>query len=164
MKEKKEKIIALVGDYLSDANDVMQISKLLSQLGCKCLYYKDVDENSDLLSVIILFNTRSTYGFDVNSFLQYSISKRVPVIAIYTDVKDNEEIHDSNNFSKFVTDLWQKIPAFEDEHYMVPTVHILLGDLNQIIKSKDFYVGSTLDPSDYYLLHKYRKQNEFEES
>lgn len=154
MKENKDKIIALVGDYLSDADNIAQVTKLLSQLGCKSLYYKDVDEKSELLSVIIIFNTKSTYGCDVNSFLQYSIPKRVPVIAIYTEVKDNEEIHNSNNFSKFVTDLWHKIPAFEDEHYVVPTVHIPLGDLNQIIKSKDFYIGSTLDPSDYYLLRK----------
>lgn len=154
MKENGEKTIALVADYLSDADSVTQVSKLLLQLGRKSLCYKEINDNIDLVSIIIIFNAKSNYGIDVNSFLHYSIPKRIPIIAIYTDVADNEEIHDSNSFSKYVTDLWDKIPAFEHEHYIVPTVHIPLNDLNQIIKSNDFRIGTTLDPSDYYLLSK----------
>lgn len=154
MKENKEKIIALVGSCRNDSDDVNLIGRQLAQLGCKSLFYEKIDTIVNLSTVILIFTAKSDYDASVNSFLHYVINKRIPIIAIYTDVKDNEEIHDSNNFSKYVTDLWHKIPAFEDEHYVVPTVHILLDDLSQIIKSKDFYVGSTLDPSDYYLLSK----------
>lgn len=152
MEGKKNKVIALVGDFLYDTENVKILEKRLNELCGKCQYYKDVDDNMLLISVVLILDEKCSYESDANSFIHYAITNRIPIIVVYTEIEDNSEIHDSISFTERATKLWTKIPAFNEERYMVATVHIPLNDLKQIIRSNDFIKGTMLDPSDYYLL------------
>lgn len=152
MEGNKNKVIALVGDFLDDAENVKILEKRLNELCDKCRYYKDVDDNMLLVSVVLILNEKSLYASDANSFIHYAITNRIPIIVVYTEIENNREIHDSISFTERATKLWTKIPAFAKERYMVATVHISFSDLKQIIRSNDFIKGTMLYPSDYYLL------------
>lgn len=149
---KEEKMIALVGDFLYDSKNVILLEKQLDSLGVEYKYFKDIDDVVDLDSVVIILNNKCEYEFDADSFIRCVISNRIPIIVVYTDVDDNESIHNSISFTDNTIGLWKKIPSFADERYMVATVHIPLCDLMQIIRRNDFVKGTMLDPSDYYLL------------
>lgn len=150
--EAKTKIKAIVADISNDSKNFFHLEQQLDGLGIKYKYFKEIDDKTVLSSVLIILNEQSVYRADTNSFVHYIITNRIPMIVIYTDINDNKDIHDSMSFKEGVTRLWSKIPAFSDERYMVATVHIHLGDLKRILKSNDFVKGTTLDPSDYYLL------------
>lgn len=154
MDVKSSKVIALVGDSSHDIENVHLISKKLSELGANNMLYTDIDDNVVLNSVVLILNGKSEYRTDVNTFVHGIIDKRIPIIVIYSEVNDNKEIHDSTCFTEYVSKLWELVPAFAEERFVVPTVHILLCDLRQIIKSNDFAKGTRLDPSDYYLQNK----------
>lgn len=150
MREKNIK--ALVGDVINDIEDVVAFGQELDRLGVNYKFFSDIDETTALSSVLIILNEQSKYEREANVFVHKVISDRIPIIAIYTDISDNKDIHDSISFTENVVRLWNKIPAFADERYMVATVHIPLCNLKLIIKRNDFIKGTKLDPSDYYLL------------
>lgn len=154
MDVKKSKVIALVGDSLHDIENVHLISKTLSELGANNMLYTDIDDNVMLNSVVLILNGKSEYRTDANTFIHSIIDKHIPIIVIYSEINDNKDIHDSTCFTEYVSKLWELVPAFSEELFVVPTVHILSCDLRQIIKSNDFAKGTMLDPSDYYLLNK----------
>ena len=152
MEDKKNKVVAMVGDLLNDYSNVSLIERQLVNLGVKWQYFKDINTSMLVTSIVLVLNDKCVYDTEVNMFLHHTIFERIPIIVIYTDINDNKEIHDSASFTDAVTKLWHKISAFGEERYMVATVHIPLCDLKQIIKSHDFVKGTNLDPSDYYLL------------
>lgn len=152
MEDKKNKVVAIVGDLFNDSGNVTILQRQLESFGVKSLYFKDRNTNMQLTSIVLVLNDKSEYGTDADVFIHNAICERIPIIVIYTDINDNKEIHDSVSFTDYATRLWHKIPAFDEERYMIATVHIPLGDLKQIIKSHDFEKGTNLDPSDYYLL------------
>lgn len=155
--EDKKRIMALVVDPLDDSMNVHLLERQLDLLGVKYKFFKDIDETIALKSVLIILNEQCQYGSDASLFIHYAIINRIPMIVIYTDMNDNKDIHDSISFTHNTIKLWNKIPAFEEERYKVATVHILLGNLKQIINRNDFVKGTLLDPSDYYLLTKEEK-------
>ncbi len=49
----------------------------------------------------------------------------LPIIVIYPDLTDNNQIIDSNKrFTSKVSQLWARLPIFRDSMYKVPTAHI----------------------------------------
>lgn len=154
MEDKINKVLAIVGDLLNDSGNVTMLQRQLVIFGVKSLYFKDLNTNMQLTSIILVLNEKCEYATDADLFIHNAICERIPIIVIYTDINDYREIHDSVSFTDSTKRLWHKIPAFDEERYMIATVHIPLGDLKQIIKSHDFEKGTNLDPSDYYLLKK----------
>lgn len=152
IEEKKEKIVALIGDYFADKEAMCSVSDTLTQIGKKCLFYKDIEEKHEIVSVIIIFNSKCSFDYDVDAFINYAIFNKVPIIAIYTNINSKSEIHDANTFSSKITSLWKCSPSFDNERFTVPTVHITLNELSKIVRNNDFEVGTNLEPSDYYIL------------
>ena len=107
---------------------------------------------SIFISVIIIFNSKSEFEYEDDAFLNYAIYNKVPITAIYTDISKSSEIHENNFLSGKVTSLWESLPSFENKRFTVPTIHITINELDQVVRSNDFQVGTNLDPSDYYIL------------
>ena len=152
MEEKKNKITALIGDYLKDKETMIYINSTMSKFGKKCLFYKDINAKCEVISVIIIFNSKCTFEFEDDDFLNYTIYHKVPITAIYTDINNNSEIHENNNLSRKITSLWESLPSFQNKRFIVPTIHITRNELDQVVRSNDFQVGTNLEPCDYYIL------------
>ena len=138
---------------LNDSSNVYLLKQQLANLRVNGQYFMDINNDVSVDTIMLILNGKSEYGNDANDFIHYGILDRIPIVVIYTSMSDNNEIHDSESFTDNAIKLWQKIPVFDEERYMVTTVHVLLCDLKQIIRSHDFVKGTTLDPSDYYLLN-----------
>ena len=152
MVEKKDKIAALIGNYFRDNKTMTYINSTISKFGIKSMFYKDINSKCDVISVIIIFNSKSEFEYEDDAFLNYAIYNKVPITAIYTDISKSSEIHENNFLSGKVTSLWESLPSFENKRFTVPTIHITINELDQVVRSNDFQVGTNLDPSDYYIL------------
>lgn len=157
MEANMNKVVAIIGDLLNDSSNVHLLKHQLANLGVNGQYFMDICNELSVISIVLILNENSVYNNDINDFMHYVIRERIPIIVIYTNISDNAEIHDSVSFTDNAIKLWKEIPSFYEERYMVPTVHILLSDLKQIIRNRDFEKGTMLDPSDYYLLKKKSK-------
>ena len=73
MEEKKEKIAALIGNYFRDNETMSYINSTMSKFGIKSMFYKDINSKCDVISVIIIFNSKSEFEYEDDAFLNYAI-------------------------------------------------------------------------------------------
>ena len=82
MEVKKDKIAALIGNYFRDNKTMSYINSTMSKFGIKSMFYKDINSKCDVISVIIIFNSKSEFEYEDDAFLNYAIYNKVPITAI----------------------------------------------------------------------------------
>ncbi|CZW46697.1 TIR domain-containing protein [Enterobacter cloacae] len=103
---------------------------------------------------IILFLSSSTINSRaIREEVDYAINVlSLPVIVIYPEFENKEDIHNVNGFTKKITNLWDLLPMFRDSKHKVPVMHIPLKKelVQSALKDKDFFLGSDAKNIGYY--------------
>lgn len=103
---------------------------------------------------IILFlsdNTKNSQA--LREEIDYGINtKGLPIIVIYPDFSEKEDICSSTGIKKQVLALWDKLPVFRDNMGKVATLHVPYKKslIMSALKNPDFTVQNMKNPNQYY--------------
>lgn len=104
-------------------------------------------------NIILFLSSKTKNSRALKEEIDYGINElNLPVIVIYPELKDYNEILDSNNsLKKGIKNLFDNLPIFRDSKSKVPVLHLPFD--KTIIKSgllnKGFTIQSPKDAGDY---------------
>lgn len=105
-------------------------------------------------NIILFLSTYTTNSKAFREEIDYGINIcGLPVIVIYPDFTNSEEIVSNKNFTKEVITLWNKLPIFRDSMGKVPTLHILMNKnlIETALGDSGYMVQTKKIPSKYIL-------------
>lgn len=150
IQNKNQSVIIVSGN-----SDVLhKVKSEIEKAGYSVSAISDFDDTDKRLRVLLAFSENSDFDAESCSFVKTLIEKSIPIIAVYPEKEKLSDIHDDYGFTSYVTRLWDKIPAFKSERYQTPVVHVPLSRAIRVMNNSDFKVGSTIQPSDYYMIDK----------
>lgn len=115
---------------------------------------KRLHERLDISKNIVLFlsdNTKSSQA--LREEIDYGINmKGLPVIVIYPDFKEKNDIWCSTGMRKQVKNLWDKLPMFRDNMDKVATLHVPYKKklIESALKDSDFKVQTMTKAGQYH--------------
>ena len=76
----------------------------------------------------------------------------LPVIVVYPDFTNKEEIASNGKFTEEVVSLWDKLPVFRDNMDKVPTIHVPIKKdlIKKSLEDEDFMVQTKTDSNGPY--------------
>ncbi len=103
---------------------------------------------------IILFLSSITKNSQaLREEINYGINNcELPIIVVYPDFCNREDIVFLSSFKQQVMNLWEKLPVFKNYMHKVPTLHIAMNknDITLALNDKDFMVNTKCDAGQYY--------------
>lgn len=104
---------------------------------------------------IILFLSKYTANSKaLREEIDYGINTcGLPVIVVYPDFTNKEEIASNGKFTEEVVGLWNKLPIFRESIGKVPTLHILMKKdfIESALKDSGYMVQTKKIPGKYIL-------------
>ena len=106
-------------------------------------------------NIILLLSDRTLNSRALREEIDYGInSLRLPIIVIYPDFKNIEDILVSSKITlnSKVTSLWSKLPIFRDSKSKVPILHVPMNKerIRMALSNSDFNVGTRINLGDYF--------------
>lgn len=105
-------------------------------------------------NIILFFSKYTANSEALREEIDYGINTcALPVIVIYPDFTNSEEIASNKTFTKEVVNLWNKLPILRENMEKVPTLHILMKkDLIETALGDSGYMVQTKKMSGKYIL------------
>jgi hypothetical protein len=105
-------------------------------------------------NIILFLSSITKNSRALREEVDYGINtKGLPVIVIYPDYCNKNDIVDSNrNFKKQIKDLWDKLPNFRDSMDSVATLHIPCSKtlITSALSEQDFMVNTMTKANRYF--------------
>lgn len=110
---------------------------------------------SNSKNLILFLSNKTVNSRALREEIDYAINTlKLPVIAIYPDLKTLKELRNSTNtnFSSTVINLWNKLPLFRDSKSKIPVLHIPMDKeiIRRALNNSDFRLNSGKNSDDYY--------------
>jgi hypothetical protein len=110
---------------------------------------------SNSKNIILFLSSITKNSRALREEINFGISnKGLPVIVVYPEHKEKSDIINCNSekFKKQITDLWDKLPAFRNQMYDVPTLHIPYKKVHirSALENSKFQVGSKGTPGVFF--------------
>lgn len=150
IQNKNQSVVIVSGN----SSELHRVESEIENHGYTVLPMSKFDNTNLKTRVLLVLSEDSDFDVQACDFVKKIIEDAVPIIAVYPDKKKLADIHDDYGFTSYVTKLWDKIPAFKSERYLTPVVHVPLSRAIRVMNNSDFKVGSTIQPSDYYMIDK----------
>ncbi len=104
-------------------------------------------------NVVLFLSSETKYSRALREEIDYAINTcGLPIIVVYPEIKDKEEVHSSTGFTKKVKSLWDKLAVFRDNKHNVPVLHV--PNDKELIRSalgnSIFRVVTKTKAGDYY--------------
>ncbi len=76
----------------------------------------------------------------------------LPVIVVYPEFKEKEDIAKDNKITQKVKNMWEKLPIFRDSLYKVPTIHVPYKKdlIKNALNDSDFMVNTKGESKIYF--------------
>ena len=107
-------------------------------------------------NIIMILSSLTADSRALSEELTYGIREcKLPVIVVYPEYEEKGGIaYPSGNIKQSIKMLWDRLPAFRDNMYSVPTCHIPMNKdlLKKCLKDERFMVNTKGNPGPYCFL------------
>lgn len=105
-------------------------------------------------NVVLFLSSNTKHSRALNEEIDYGIRcLNLPVIVIYPEFNDYNEIINGNSFSNAIRSIWDRVPRFRDylNKQIVPIAHIPLKKdlIRKALSDKGFMLSTKKQPGNY---------------
>lgn len=103
-------------------------------------------------NIILFLSERTCNSKALREEIDYGINTLdLPVIVIYPDFSDLEDILNNESLKKQIKVLWELLPILKTSIHNIPSLHIPMNKLliERALKNRDFMIGTQKTPGIY---------------
>ena len=93
-------------------------------------------------NIVLFLSSHTANSKALKEEIAYGIQLGLPIIVVYPEYNNKEDIADANGLKQCVKNLWDKLPILRDNIANVPTIHIPMNKdiMRKVLTDKDLMV------------------------